>query len=124
MSSWVDVCGVDDLQPDSGVCALVAGEQIALFFLTKTQQVFALSNFDPIGLANVLSRGMLGDLGGEPMLASPLYKQHYSLKTGACFEYADIKLQTYPVRVDRQRVSVQIARQGGETERLAEEECA
>ena len=86
MSSWIDVCGLDDLQPDSGVCALVAGKQVALFYLTKTRQVFAVANFDPIGKANVLSRGMIGDLGGEPMVASPMYKQHYSLKTGACFE--------------------------------------
>lgn len=108
MSGWIDVCSVDDLQPDSGVCALVAGQQIALFYLSKTQQIFAVSNFDPIGKANVLSRAMIGDLGGEPMLASPLYKQHYSLKTGACFEYADIKLATYPVRIDNQRVAVKL----------------
>jgi nitrite reductase (NADH) small subunit len=108
MSSWVNVCSVEDLQPDSGVCALVAGAQVALFYLTKTQQVFALANYDPIGKANVLSRGMIGDLGGEPMLASPLYKQHYSLKTGVCFEYADIQLQTYPVRIENGTVAVLI----------------
>ncbi len=108
MSAWIDVCAVDDLQPDSGVCALVAGQQIALFYLSKTQQIFAVSNFDPIGKANVLSRAMIGDLGGEPMLASPLYKQHYSLKTGVCFEYADITLQTYPVRIDNNRVAINL----------------
>ena len=108
MSGWIDVCAVDDLQPDSGVCALVASQQIALFYLSKTQQIFAVSNFDPIGKANVLSRAMIGDLGGEPMLASPLYKQHYSLKTGVCFEYADVKLQTYPVRIDNNRVAIKI----------------
>lgn len=108
MNTWIDVCGLDDLQPDSGVCALVAGRQVALFYLSKLQQVFAVANFDPIGKANVLSRGMIGDLGGEPMLASPLYKQHYSLRTGACFEYADIKIDTYPVRIDNNRVAVSI----------------
>ncbi len=108
MSGWIDVCAVDDLQPDSGVCALAAGKQVALFYLSKTQQVFAVSNLDPIGKANVLSRGMVGDLGGEPMLASPLYKQHYSLLTGACFEFDDIKIATYPVRIDNHRVAVKI----------------
>ncbi len=124
MSSWVDVCSIEDLQPDSGVCALVAGEQVALFYLTKTRQVFALANYDPIGKANVLSRGMLGDLGGEPMLASPLYKQHYNLKTGVCFEYADTKLQTYPVRIENNRVAVYIVQYGGEAELITEEEFA
>lgn len=108
MSTWIDVCALNDLQPDSGVCALVAGQQIALFYLHKTDEVFAVNNFDPIGKANVLSRGMIGDLGGEPMLASPLYKQHYSLRTGICFEYADVKIATYPVRIDNQRVAVKL----------------
>jgi nitrite reductase (NADH) small subunit len=108
MSTWINVCALNDLQPDSGVCALVAGQQIALFYLHRTDEVFAVSNFDPIGKANVLSRGMIGDLGGEPMLASPLYKQHYSLRTGICFEYADVKIATYPVRIENQRVAVKL----------------
>ena len=108
MSTWIDVCALNDLQPDSGVCALVAGQQIALFYLHRTDEVFAVSNFDPIGKANVLSRGMIGDLGGVPMLASPLYKQHYSLITGICFEYADVKIATYPVRIENQRVAVKL----------------
>ena len=86
MSRWIDVCGLDDLQADSGVCAKVAGRQVALFYLPRLQAVFALDNFDPVAEARVMSRGMVGDLGGEPMVASPMYKQHYSLKTGVCFE--------------------------------------
>lgn len=105
--SWVDVCALSDLPPNSGACALVNGQQVALFFLAKPQQVYALANFDPIGKANVLSRGMIGDLGGEPMVASPLYKQHFSLKTGQCFEYQDIQIATYPVRIENQRVLVE-----------------
>lgn len=108
MSNWLDVCGVRDLQPDSGVCALAAGQQVALFYLTKTQQLFAVANFDPIAKANVLARGMIGDLGGEPMLASPLYKQHYSLQTGVCFEDTEIKIATYQVRMIEDRVEIQI----------------
>ena len=108
MSTWTDVCNAEDLQADSGVCALIAGKQIALFFLSKTQEVFAVANFDPIGKANVLSRGMIGDLEGEPMLASPLYKQHYSLRTGACFEYADVKIDTFPVIIENERVLVKV----------------
>ena len=106
MNTWIDVCAIGDLQPDSGVCALVAGKQVALFYLSKTQQVFAVSNFDPIGKVNVLSRGMIGDLGGEPMLASPLYKHHYSLTTGICFENKEVAIATYPVRIENQRVTV------------------
>lgn len=106
MNPWIDVCALDDLQPDSGICALVEGKQVALFYLTRLQQVYATANFDPIGKANVLSRGMIGDLKGEPMLASPLYKQHYSLKTGICFEDETLKIDTYPVRIENNRILV------------------
>lgn len=105
---WVAVCNIDDLQPDSGICAKIDGRQVALFYLSKLQQVFALDNFDPIGQANVLSRGMVGDLRGEPMVASPLYKQHFSLKTGVCFEDEDIQLQTYSVCIDDRRVMLSL----------------
>lgn len=109
---WLAVCTVDDLQPDSGVCIKVAEQQIALFYLSQLQKVYALANFDPIGQANVLSRGMIGDLAGEPMVASPLYKQHYSLKTGVCFEYDDVCVQTYPVCIDDQRVMIHVELNG------------
>jgi nitrite reductase (NADH) small subunit len=120
MSTWIEVCSVNDLQADSGVCVLAAGLQIALFYLGKHQQIYAVDNFDPIGKANVLSRGMIGDLGGEPMLASPLYKQHYSLITGNCFEYPHLKLQTFAVRIQHARVAVCLTHTGGETTNLSE----
>ncbi|QWF70078.1 nitrite reductase small subunit NirD [Methylomonas paludis] len=108
MSDWIEVCGLDDLIADSGICVLAGGRQVALFYLSKIDQVYAVDNFDPIGKANVLARGMVGDIGGEPMLASPLYKQHFSLTSGRCFEDADIHIHTYPVRISQQRVAVQI----------------
>lgn len=106
MSTWVDVCALADLQPDSGVCALVDGKQVAIFYFAKLDAVYAVANYDPIGKANVLSRGMIGDIGGEPMVASPLYKQHFNLKTGVCFEHDDIQIDTYPVRIDNGRVVI------------------
>ena len=88
---WQPVCSVDDLVADSGVCALVEGEQVALFYLPgEEQQVYALQNRDPIGDANVLSRGMVGDVGGRLVVASPLYKQHFDLETGDCLEQEDV----------------------------------
>ncbi len=106
MSPWIDVCALAELQPDSGVCALVAEQQVALFYFTQLQRVFAVANFDPIGQANVLSRGMVGDVHGEPMVASPLYKQHYSLQSGVCLENDAIRIPTYAVRIAADRVLV------------------
>lgn len=108
MSAWIDVCHVGDLQPDSGVCALVEGKQVAIFYLPRIQATYAIGNYDPFSQANVLSRGMVGDIGGEPMLASPMYKQHFNLKTGICFEDDAVSVPVYPVRIENDRVAVQV----------------
>lgn len=106
-TAWNDVCSADDLQPDSGVCALVAGQQVAIFFLVREKAVYAIHNYDPIGQANVLSRGMIGDIKGEPVVASPLYKQHFNLKTGVCVEDGQIAVPVYPIRLHNGRVEIQ-----------------
>lgn len=106
MSEWTDICSIDDLQPDSGVCALVNNRQVAVYYMPAEQAVYALDNYDPFGKVNVMSRGMIGDINGEPMVASPLYKQHYSLITGQCFEDAMVSLKTYPVRLENSRVLI------------------
>ncbi|NOS73247.1 MAG: nitrite reductase small subunit NirD [Methyloglobulus sp.] len=112
MSVWKDICSTDDLQPDSGVCALVESKQVAIFFLVKEQAVYAIHNYDPIGKANVLSRGMIGDIKGEPVVASPLYKQHFSLKTGICLEDETIAVPAYPIRIANGRVEIQVSTVG------------
>ena len=108
MSEWIDVCHIDDLQPDSGVCALVKGKQVAIFYMPKEGVVYAVDNFDPFGKVNVLSRGMIGDIGGVPMVASPLYKQHFNLQTGVCLEDASVNIEVYDIRIDNDRVSVRM----------------
>ncbi len=105
MTQWIDVCSIDDLYPNSGVCALVNEQQVAIFYMSKDNTIYAISNYDPIGKANVLSRGMIGDLNGEPVVASPLYKQHFNLKTGVCLE-EDIKVDSYAVREVDGRVEI------------------
>jgi nitrite reductase (NADH) small subunit len=108
MARWLSVCSQTDLQPDSGVCALVEGQQIALFYLPKDQAVYAIQNYDPIGKANVLSRGIIGDIKGEPVVSSPLYKQHFSLLTGLCSEDESVHVVIYDVRLRDGRVEIQL----------------
>jgi NAD(P)H-dependent nitrite reductase small subunit len=108
MSNWIDICATDDLQPNSGVCALVNGKQIAIFYTPQDNAIYAIDNYDPFGKAHVLSRGLIGDIKGEPMIASPLYKQHFSLKTGQCFEDETVKIDTYAIRIENDRVEVSI----------------
>ncbi|WP_036536701.1 nitrite reductase small subunit NirD [Oceanobacter kriegii] len=101
-----NVCALTDIAPDTGVCALHEGEQVALFRIGNTEQVFAVSNYDPFGKANVMSRGLIGTKGDRYMVASPLYKQHYDLATGECFEDENIKLKTWTVQVKDGRVEL------------------
>ena len=44
--------------------------------------MYAIGNYDPASDANVLARGIVGDIGGEIVVASPIYKQHFSLRHG------------------------------------------
>jgi len=108
MSQWYSVCKIDDLVMGSGVCALVQGQPVALFYLPEEEQrVFAIDNFDPIGGANVLSRGIIGDVQGQLVVASPLYKEHFNLRTGRCIEKKEYAVRVWPVRIDGDTVFVQ-----------------
>jgi nitrite reductase (NADH) small subunit len=103
---WTQVCRLADIVPDTGVCCLVGREQVAIFRLGETPQLYALSNFDPFSRANVLSRGIVGDKGGKPKVASPIFKQNFSLETGECFDDPTVKLPTYEVRTTNEIVEV------------------
>lgn len=101
----VTVCKLDDLVPGIGVGALVNGQQVAVFRL-RNGDIFAISNLDPFSGANVISRGLVGDLKGFKVVASPIYKQHFDLATGQCLEDESVVLPVYAVQVDGDTVSV------------------
>jgi nitrite reductase (NADH) small subunit len=118
MAQWINVCSVDDLQPESGVCALVAGRQVAIFNIPDQDdgKVYAVGNYDPFGKANVLSRGLVGDINGQPVVASPLYKQHFNLQTGDCLEDETVKIPVYAIRIENGSVQIDIASLPHETQ--------
>jgi NAD(P)H-dependent nitrite reductase small subunit len=94
---WNRACDVDEIYPDTGVCVDLEDRQIAVFRVDDW--VYAIDNFDPASQVNVLSRGIVGDVDGELVVASPLYKQHFSLTTGRCLEDGQYSVATYPVRL-------------------------
>jgi nitrite reductase (NADH) large subunit len=96
-SRWTHVCALDDILADTGVCARVAAHQVAIFLVRDA--VHAIGNYDPASGVNVLARGIVGDLGGEIVVASPIYKQHYSLISGRCLEDADLSVPVFMTRV-------------------------
>lgn len=105
--NWIGVCFEEDLLDDTGVCAKVNEKQIAIFRSRRLQQLFAISNYDPVGEANVLSRGILGSIGDAVVVASPLYKEHFNLVTGECLEKPEYKVDVFPVRIKEGQVQIQ-----------------
>lgn len=108
------VCTLTDIIPETGVCALVDGRQVAIF-CTKQAQLFALDNYDPFSQANVLSRGLIGgttitnDAGVDEAVlyvASPIYKQRFNLVTGQCLDDKSVVLNTYKVELDGEDVVI------------------
>lgn len=105
---WRPACARRDLVANSGVVALVDGCQVALFYLPQAEgrTLYAIDNRDPKSGANVIGRGIVGHLGGELVVASPLYKQHFRLRDGACVEYPDQSLRAWPARFNGDAVEV------------------
>jgi nitrite reductase (NADH) small subunit len=106
MKEWVAVCRLDDIVPNTGVCALVGGKQVAVFRLDD-DSVYALSNHDPFSRAHVLSRGIVGDLKGELVVASPVYKQHFSLASGQCLEDPQVRVPVFAARLENGTVWIE-----------------
>ena len=98
------VCRIDDILDNTGVCALVGGEQVAVFRVDE--KIYAIGNRDPFSGANVLSRGIVGDINGELVVASPVYKQHFSLLTGRCIEDASVSVPVYRTLVDGSEIKI------------------
>ena len=105
---WVDVCSFDELLPDRGVAALVGERQVAIFRVSPSDEVYAVSNYDPFSGAFVLSRGIVGSRGDVPKVASPIYKQTFDLRTGACLDDPEVRIATYNVRVVGGRVQIEV----------------
>lgn len=103
---WQTVCREDELIENIGVCVLVNDKQIAIFKFSDGQ-LFAIDNYDPFSNANVLSRGVSGDLKGFPVIASPIYKQHFNLETGQCLEDESVCVPVYQVQVVNGDVQVE-----------------
>jgi NAD(P)H-dependent nitrite reductase small subunit len=103
MQEWENVCRLEQINREGGVTALVHGRALAVI-RTHDDKVFALSNYDPIGHASVLARGIVGSVMVDdvevPFIASPLLKQKYDLRTGRCLDNPDVAVPTYDVRID------------------------
>jgi nitrite reductase (NADH) small subunit len=104
--TWFAVCAAAAVPAEQGVAALLPdGQQVAVF-RTHDGTLHALSNVDPFSTAAVLARGIVGDVGGVAVVASPMHKQHFELATGRCVEHPDVAVAVYSVRQDGDRILV------------------
>ncbi len=104
--SWETICPISDIPPNAGVAAMVNGHQVAIFNIKG--ELYAIDNFDPVSKANVMSRGIIGSIKGELVVAAPLYKQHFSLNSGECLEEEGVKVNCFAVRNNDGTVEIDI----------------
>ena len=94
---------LDRIIPDTGVAVRLDGHPVAVFRLRDragVDRVLAIDHVDPFTDVPVLARGIVGDDDGEPVVASPLHKQRFSLLDGRCLDDPDIRLSTFVTRLE------------------------
>lgn len=105
--AWLRMGALADIPANAGIPARVGQRQIALFYLPGNgQQVYVLDNLEPGSGANVLSRGIIGDVAGEPVVISPLYKKRFRLRDGVCPDDCSLRVNVWPVKVEQGKVWV------------------
>lgn len=96
---WIVVCAVGDVPEHSGVAVLLPGGRQAAVFRVAGDEFYATSNVDPFSRAAVLSRGIVGDADGVPVVASPMHKQRFDLRTGRCLDAEDVSVARHEVAI-------------------------
>jgi nitrite reductase (NADH) small subunit len=71
-----------------------------------------------------LSRGLVGNLGPRTVVASPIYKHHFDLRTGECLEAPEHSVDAYTARVYDGKVWVATEAMGKDVREEVEEELA
>jgi nitrite reductase (NADH) small subunit len=97
---WFKAARVDDFPENGGACVKYKDLQIAVFNFSRRNEWYACQNLCPHKMQMILSRGMVGSVGGEPKVACPFHKKTFSLKTGECLNSDECSISVFPVRVE------------------------
>jgi nitrite reductase (NADH) small subunit len=65
-----------------------------------------VDNYCPVSGANIIARGIGGNVAGKPVVASPLHKKQFSREDGRCLELAEHRLTAWAVRCNGGAVQV------------------
>src|SRR5690606_11504434 len=105
---WVAVGHADDFPCDGGATIKYGQVQIAVFNFASRGEWYACQQMCPHKKAFVLSRGIIGDVGGTPKVACPLHKKTFSLESGECLSGDEYRIDTFPVKVEQGSVYVKL----------------
>ncbi|MFE6223470.1 nitrite reductase large subunit NirB [Streptomyces sp. NPDC057854] len=90
------VTGVEFLEPGRGRAAVLPDGTEAALFKDAEGAVYAVGNRDPYSGAGVIADGIMGRRDGVPVVASPMHKQEFDLRTGACLDDPEVSLPLLP----------------------------
>ena len=92
-----------------GIAVVIGGGLGSIWRYALSAWIAGFKFTFPLGTfaANVLSRGIVGDIQGQLVVASPLYKQHFNLETGVCLQDVDISVEVHQVRLEGDSVLIE-----------------
>lgn len=106
---WFNVGVLADFPENSGACIKYKTKQIAVYNFTRASKWYACQNLCPHKMEMVLSLGMIGDKDGIPKIACPMHKKNFSLEDGSNLAGEDLKIATYPVKIEDENVYIGFA---------------
>ena len=106
VTAWFKVGVTTDFPENSGACIKYKTKQIAVYNFTRTGKWYATQNLCPHKMEMVLSLGMIGDKEGIPKVACPMHKKNFSLEDGSNLGGEDLKIATYPVKIENGNVYI------------------
>jgi nitrite reductase (NADH) small subunit len=96
---WTIACAFDHLIPGRGVGVLLDDGSQAAVFRLDDDSLCAVGNIDPCCGAAVLSRGIVGDRAGRPVVQSPIKKEAFAFDDGVCLDDPTVSVPVYDTRV-------------------------
>jgi NAD(P)H-dependent nitrite reductase small subunit len=105
---WVPLAQVADVPREGGIAVKYGNAQLALFNFASRGSWYATQNMCPHKQDMVLARGIIGDQAGTPKVACPLHKKTFALDSGNCLSGDPYALATFPVKVERDVVYVEL----------------
>ncbi len=106
VKAWFMVGETSDFPENSGACIKYKTKQIAVYNFSRTGKWYATQNLCPHKMEMVLSLGMIGDKDDIPKVACPMHKKNFSLEDGSNLGGDDLKIATYPVKIENGNVYI------------------